>query len=88
MGWENVWESNGLGIAMTGLVIVFAALTLISVFIALLPRILLVLSAVLPAEPLPPAPSQRRKAADEEELVAAIGVALHHRMSQQSASTR
>jgi oxaloacetate decarboxylase gamma subunit len=88
MGWENVTESNGLGIAVTGLVIVFSALTLISVFIAMLPRILLVLSAVLPAEPHPPAPSQRRKAADEEELVAAIGVALHHRRTRQGTSAR
>jgi Na+-transporting methylmalonyl-CoA/oxaloacetate decarboxylase gamma subunit len=87
MGWENVWESNGIGIAVTGLVIVFAALTLISVFIALLPRVLLVLSAILPAESHPPAPSQRGQR-DDEELVAAIGVALHHRRTQQSTSTR
>ena len=40
MGFQNVIAGNGLGISLTGMVIVFCGLMLISLFIALLPKIL------------------------------------------------
>jgi sodium pump decarboxylase gamma subunit len=76
MGLHNIWEHDGLGIAITGMIIVFAALSLISVFISWLPHILQGLSLVLPAE-RPTHPAVPLPAANEEELIAAIGVALH-----------
>ncbi len=45
--WANVSDGNAIAIAITGMLIVFTALTLISVFIAALPRIL---SASAPME--------------------------------------
>ncbi|MFW6206163.1 MAG: OadG family protein [Gemmatimonadota bacterium] len=39
MGMENIVAGNGIGIAITGMLIVFAGLTLISGFVAVLPRI-------------------------------------------------
>lgn len=75
-GWANVVDSNGPMIAASGIVIVFAALALITSFITLLPRILHAI------HPLPEedeaAPAGRPKAAStEDELVAAIAFALH-----------
>jgi len=40
MGIQNIVAGNGLGISVTGMVIVFSGLILISVFIGLLPKIL------------------------------------------------
>lgn len=78
MGIENIVENDGIGIAVVGMVIVFVTLTLISVFIALLPRLLQFLSFVLPPEP-PPQRAARHPAPQEEELIAAIGYVLHQR---------
>lgn len=40
MGIENVLEGHGIGIAITGMVVVFAGLVLVSLFLTVLPRIL------------------------------------------------
>ena len=76
MGLENIIQAKGFGIAITGLTIVFAALVLISLFIALLPRLMEALSAIFPEEHAEAAPA---RAVMDEELVAAIGFALHQR---------
>ena len=60
MGFHNITEANGVGIAATGMTIVFAALTFISVFILLLPAVLRAFSTVLPPEPHAEPPSARR----------------------------
>lgn len=39
MSWENVIAGEGLGLSLTGMFIVFSGLTLISLFIASIPRI-------------------------------------------------
>ena len=77
MGINNILEAKGFGIAITGLTIVFVALLLISVFIALLPRLMEVLSVIFPEEHAEAAPAARSVV--DEELVAAIGFALHQR---------
>ena len=76
MGFHNIWENNGLGIAATGMIIVFAALTFISIFIYLLPGILKVSSFVAPqdSEPLD---VQTVQTGDADEVVAAVGFVLH-----------
>ncbi len=75
MGVENIIIANGITIAIMGMIIVFAALILISLFIALLPKLLPLFERVLPElhHHQPPAPSQP---ADQEKLLAAIGYAL------------
>ncbi|MDA0747130.1 MAG: OadG family protein [bacterium] len=83
--FQNVIEGHGLDIAFTGMLIVFTALLLISLFIAALPRILDRLSVYFPEGPehhLAGAPAPRAPS-DETELLAAIGFALHTRKSGQ-----
>ena len=78
MGIQNIFDAEGFGIAATGLTIVFVALTMISVFIALLPRAMGMIDTVFPEDHhghCAPA----KKGATEEEVIAAIGFALHHR---------
>ena len=76
MGFHNIWQHNGLGIAATGMIIVFAALTFISIFIYLLPGILKASSFIVPqdSEPLD---AQTAQTTDGDELVAAMGFVLH-----------
>ena len=88
MNFQNIIDHDGLSLALTGLAIVFAALTLISVFIAVLPRILAAIEPWLPESEHDPAPATLvgRGAADAPhpgqappEVVAAIAVALRAR---------
>jgi oxaloacetate decarboxylase gamma subunit len=79
-GIRNITEFEGLGISITGISIVFAALILISLFITSLPRVLAMLESVLPPEVdhhAAAAPAARKN--DDESVVAAIGFALHDR---------
>ena len=77
MGFKNISADN-LYLAATGMTVVFAALTMISVFIYLLPQ---VLSVVEVADP--PAPAGSSPAAnDDEEVAAAIGFAVHYHQTQ------
>ena len=80
--WANVSEGNAIAIALTGMLIVFTALTLISVFIAALPKILSAIEPYLPAvEDHHHAPTTAESLpTDEEKIVAAIGHALHTEM--------
>lgn len=73
---QNVIDSNGIGLALTGMLIVFSALILISLFIASVPRFLGVLNRIFPEvdhHHTPPRPADQ----PDLELVAAIGLALH-----------
>ena len=45
---QNIEDGQGLGIALTGMIIVFSVLTLISAFIVLLPKILAVVAKKFP----------------------------------------
>ena len=80
--WANVSESNAIAIAITGMLIVFTALTLITVFIAALPRILTAIEPYLPAmEDHHHAPTTAESLPiDEGKIVAAIGHVLHTEM--------
>ena len=82
--WANVSEGNAIAISITGMVIVFTALTLISAFIAALPRILSAIERYLPAvedHHHAPAIAESLRSdegkSDEEQIVAAIGHILH-----------
>jgi len=64
-------------LAMTGMTVVFAALTLIAAFIYSLPRVLSVFEGIFP-----PPPVQLPPANDEDERAAAVSFALHHHRTQ------
>ncbi|MEO0530249.1 MAG: OadG family protein [Planctomycetota bacterium] len=81
-GWQAIVEADGLGISITGMLIVFVALTAISVFIGLLPKILGVLEPYLPevghhAAPDPAAGTAKPTAGTDPRMVAAIAWARH-----------
>ncbi len=78
---QNIVDHNGVGIAITGMSIVFVALTMIAMFIAALPKILAVVEKFLPPESeshhhSAQAP-QAAPVADDNEMIAALGYALH-----------
>ncbi|MCC5842617.1 MAG: OadG family protein [Verrucomicrobia bacterium] len=52
--WNNITENNGFGIAGAGILLVFSVLILVSLYIAMLPRLLSLVSPLLdPRKPLP-----------------------------------
>ena len=75
VGIENIVAGNGPAIAVTGMLIVFAALSSLSVFISLLPRIL----AWLPLSFLQVPGDRPGESAEAlpSEAVAAIAMAMH-----------
>ncbi len=81
---SRMFTGEGIAIAGTGLLIVFAALTLITLFIAALPRVLVAVATVLPEV------SDRHAAHDssesllpDEAVLAAIGFVLHRELQKQ-----
>lgn len=84
-GWQAISEASGISIAITGMAIVFVALTLISLFIAALPRILSVLEPWLPnldSHVVQPPTDAERLPSEQERIVAAIGFVLHSESSR------
>ena len=74
--FQNIVDGQGIDIAVTGMSIVFTALTLITLFISMLPRIL----ALWSPEPSAAAQSSagpEGSPADDDKVVAAISIALH-----------
>lgn len=82
-GWQAILDADGLGITITGMLIVFSALTAISVFIALLPRVLAVLEPYLPEVGAHAAPATSAASASpagvDPRMVAAIGWVQHQK---------
>jgi Na+-transporting methylmalonyl-CoA/oxaloacetate decarboxylase gamma subunit len=80
--FQNVLDAEGISLAVIGMLIVFSALTLISLFIAALPKVLDFLNDYLPE------PAHHDSHAglagnepDEEELIiAALGYVLHREL--------
>ena len=81
MEFDNILQNNGFAIAATGMTIVFAALTFISVFIYLLPMVLSAFELAVPptSELQVASPSH---SADDDEIAAVIGFALHQHDAQ------
>lgn len=73
---QNIVDGNGVSIALMGMMIVFCGLAMISLFIALLPKIL----ALLQGKPVK-APARHvhhdRPSSETEEITAAIGYVIH-----------
>ncbi|MFT5085947.1 MAG: Na+-transporting methylmalonyl-CoA/oxaloacetate decarboxylase gamma subunit [Candidatus Latescibacterota bacterium] len=80
--YQNILNGQGFELAFAGMIIVFSALSLVSIFIALLPRCLVFVNRWVPEVHHHSAPKARAKAptaANEAEIAAAIGYVLHNR---------
>ena len=75
--YQNVIDGQGISIAITGMLIVFTALVLISLFITVLPRIVSALNRRYP--PAPELSSITPTLSTDPAVGAAIGFALHLR---------
>ncbi len=80
---------RGVAIAFAGLLIVFVALLLISLFIATLPRVLVRVARVWPEIDEPSVvdgQAESRLAEDESRILAAIGFVLHTELRRELAA--
>jgi Na+-transporting methylmalonyl-CoA/oxaloacetate decarboxylase gamma subunit len=76
-GLDRIRDNDGFAIAITGMIIVFSALVLISLALTALPRVLAVLNEYYP-EKADHAPAPRPAAgAGEQEIAAAAAFAMH-----------
>ncbi|MGI9429388.1 MAG: OadG family protein [Bythopirellula sp.] len=87
-GFDAISQAKGISIAVTGMLIVFFALTIITLFIRLLPIVLGHFEPYLPRlEPHGQAPTAaERLPVDNEKIVAAIGYVLHMEMEKATQS--
>lgn len=79
-GWENVVEYNGVTVAIAGVAIVFAALSVIATFIWLLPSAMAMLARVAPEQEdrhVAVQPSPAGDASQDASIAAAIGYAMY-----------
>ena len=74
IGWQRIMDGQGLDIAFTGMFVVFLALTVISLCIAMLPKVMAVLGSILPERPQ--LPSDQEATHDDEAVAAAVGFVL------------
>ena len=74
IGWQRILDGQGLGIAFTGMFIVFLALAAIRLCIALLPQVMAAFGDDLPERPN--TPTEPDFSHDDEALAAAVGCAL------------
>lgn len=85
---QNVIDAQGVALSIAGMAIVFTALTLISIAIVLLPKVLQRLAGILPAAHHGQLTARPAKAAapapttDDTAIVAAIGYVLHTRLQK------
>lgn len=80
MGFDNIFAADGIGIAVTGMLIVFAALTFIACVIALIPKLLPLLELILPTEHHHSTPASPQSD-DHDRVLAAIAHALFHKQA-------
>jgi Na+-transporting methylmalonyl-CoA/oxaloacetate decarboxylase gamma subunit len=82
--FSQVFAGKGMAIAATGMIIVFTALLLITLFISALPRLLEMISTILPEVPDHHAPKDAsRSLLPDEAILAAIGFVLHTEMQRE-----
>ena len=74
--FQNILDHDGFGVAITGLLIVFTSLALITGAIAMMPKVLAALEGFLPAEHEHHGASATN-ASNDEALAVAIGFAMH-----------
>jgi sodium pump decarboxylase gamma subunit len=78
LSYQNILDGQGFEMAFAGMTIVFVALSMVSIFIALLPRILVVVNQYIPEGHARATPNPKPAAANAEEAaVAAVAYAVH-----------
>ncbi len=80
--YQNILDGQGFELAFAGMTIVFTALSLVSIFIGLLPHLLVFVNRWIPEVHHHSAPKARAKspaAGNDAEIAAAIGYVLHNR---------
>jgi len=78
LSYQNILDGQGFEMAFAGMTIVFVALSMVSIFIALLPRILVVVNQYIPEGHAHATPNPKPAAANAEEAtVAAVAYAVH-----------
>ena len=77
--YHNIASGQGFELAFAGMIIVFTALVLVTLFIALLPKALVVVNRLIPEAHLHTAPPPQRQSDDDAAIAAAVGFALHAR---------
>lgn len=78
---QNIEDGQGLGIALTGMVLVFIVLSLISSFIVVLPKLLAVVAKKFPETETH---SEQTQDEDDGPLLAAIGFVMHKRRADRT----
>lgn len=77
LSYQNILDGQGFEMAFAGMTIVFVALSMVSIFIALLPRILVVVNQYIPEGHAHATANPKPAAADAEEAaVAAVAYAV------------
>ena len=80
--YQNIINGQGFELAFAGMIIVFTALSLVSIFIALLPHLLVSVNRWVHEVHHHSAPKTKAKspaAGNDTEIAAAIGYVLHNR---------
>ena len=73
MGVQNIISGNGVAVSIVGMLIVFSALTFITLFIAVMPHVLKLVAKIFPEES-----AHAPKALEpDESIVAVIATALY-----------
>lgn len=80
-GIENIVASNGIAISVVGMLIVFAALSIIALSIALIPKLMPLTEKFFPEEENPHAAPVVSQSSDHDEVLAAIAYALFHKQA-------
>ncbi|MEZ6061746.1 MAG: OadG family protein [Planctomycetaceae bacterium] len=87
--FSRMISGEGPSIAISGMLIVFAALLLITLFISALPKILLAVGKFLPEAPERHAlPDRSESLLPDDALLAAIGFVLHMELQKQAAGNK
>lgn len=82
MGFENILAANGIILSLVGILIVFAALSIIALSIALLPKILPLIATIFPEEDHAHGTAHSASVkSDHDEVLAAIAYALFHKQA-------
>lgn len=83
MGFENIITTNGIAISIVGIVIVFAALSVIALFIAMLPKLMSLTVKLFPEVEHPHAATPSvDNSSDHDAVLAAIAYALFRKQTQ------
>ena len=78
--YQHIVDAQGIELAFAGMIIVFTVLSLVCIFLALLPHILTVVNRYIPEVHHHAAPQPKAKnASNEADIAAAVAFVLHGR---------